>query len=101
MCRASGELPVTHGGIVGQVWRGSGPRQAPLAIALDGIRVLPLDEALGRRAGELLARSRTSDVIDAALVLLSEDGDEIITSDADDLQTLVAHADRHVDLIQV
>lgn len=101
LCRASGVLPVTHGGIIGQAWRGSGPRQALLAMALEAVEVRPLDVPLGRRAGELLARSRTSDVIDAALVLLCEDGDEILTSDADDLRTLLEHADRHLDLIPV
>ena len=49
-----GELPVTHGGIVGQVWRG-GHRQARLATALAGMDVRPLDEHLGRAAGKLLA----------------------------------------------
>jgi hypothetical protein len=100
-CLASGGIPVTHGGVLGQAWRGSGPRQALLALALDYVQVLPLDEPLGRRAGELLAQSRTADVIDAALVLLSDDGDEILTSDEDDLRMLVEHADRHVDLIPV
>jgi hypothetical protein len=33
--------------------------------------VRPLDEALGRAAGELLALARRHDVIDAALVLLA------------------------------
>lgn len=100
-CLASGQIPVTHGGVLGQAWRGSRPRQALLALALDYIEVRPLDEELGRHAGELLARSRTADVIDAALVLLSEDGDEILTSDAKDLRPLAQLADRHVDLIAV
>jgi hypothetical protein len=70
-------------------------------MALESIEVQPLDEFLGRRAGELRAHSGTSDVIDAALVLLCEDGDEILTSDAADLQSLAELADRHVDLIPV
>src|SRR2546426_6760668 len=79
------QVPITHGGVVGQAWRGSGPRSALLAKALSGIEVQPLDESLGKRAGELLARARKSDVIDAALVLLASDGDMIVTSDATDL----------------
>ncbi|MCA1673680.1 MAG: twitching motility protein PilT, partial [Actinobacteria bacterium] len=82
-----GEVPITHGGVLGQVWRG-GPRQARLARALDGIDVHPLDKALGLQAGELLAATGQSDVIDAAVVLLSADGDELITSDLDDIERL-------------
>lgn len=88
----AGTPPITHGGIVGQVWRIGGPRQARLATALSGIDVRPLDDGLGRRAGALLAKAGASDVIDAALVLLAEDGDEIITSDPDDLTLLAGHA---------
>lgn len=40
----------------------------------------------------MLAKAGTSDVIDAALVLLAEDGDEIITSDPDDLTLLASQA---------
>ena len=97
----AGDIPISHGGVVGQAWRGRGPRQALLATALRGIDVRPLDEALGRAAGELLAKSRSADVIDAALVLLASDGDEIVTSDPDDLKTLAAVNGRHVELIQV
>ena len=91
---------VTHGGVVGQAWRGSGPRHALLARALAGLDVRPLDEALGRAAGELLARSGETDVIDAALVLLAEDEDHIVTSDPDDLERLAACAGRHVELVR-
>jgi hypothetical protein len=98
---AQGEPPVTHGGIVGQAWRGRGPKQARLAAALDHLDVQNLDDALGRRAGELLAASRQSDVVDAALVLLAEDGDVIATSDPDDLEPLARAGDRHVELVRV
>jgi hypothetical protein len=97
----AGSPPVTHGGVVGQVWRGGGPRQARLAKALDGIEIYPLDDELGRRAGVLLKRAGASDVIDAALVLLAEDGDEIVTSDPDDLTVLTEHANLDVELYPV
>jgi hypothetical protein len=96
-----GEPPVTHGGIVGQAWRGRGPKQARLATALDHLDVRALDDTLGRATGELLSRSRQSDVIDAALVLLAEDGDVIATSDVHDLEPLARAADRHVELVRV
>ena len=95
----AGEIPITHGGVVGQAWRG-GPRSALLAKALDGVDVRPLDRDLGKRAGELLARTKKSDVIDAALVLLASDGDAIVTSNAGDLETLARAAGRLIDLIE-
>jgi hypothetical protein len=93
------DLPVTHGGVLGRAWRGKGPRSALLSMALDGIEVRPLDAALGRKAGELLALTRGSDVIDAALVLLARDDDQIATSDPEDLRALVEAAGRFVELI--
>ncbi|MGE4424956.1 MAG: hypothetical protein AB7G37_00725 [Solirubrobacteraceae bacterium] len=86
--RRATRRPRTHGGVVGQVWRG-GARQARLAHAMRGIEVVPLDEDLGRRAGTLLARSTTNDVIDAAVALIAGDGDDILTSDPDDLLPLL------------
>src|SRR5437879_2967481 len=93
-------IPVSHGGIVGQAWRGRGPRQALLVKALAAIDVRPLDEPLGRAAGELLAAAKRRDVIDAALVLLARDGDHIITSDPDDLEPLARASDRHVEIVR-
>ena len=95
----AGEIPLTHGGALGQVWRG-GPRQARLAQALQGVDVRPLDRALGRASGELLGTTGLSDVIDAAVVLLAADGDEIVTLDRDDFEYLVAATGRHVELIR-
>jgi len=95
----AGELPITHAGVIGQAWR-AGPRQARLARALEGIDVRPLDKSLGRAAGELLAAAALSDVIDAAVVLLSADGDEIVTSDFDDFEQLAATTGRHVELVR-
>jgi len=95
------QVPVTHGGVIGQAWRGHGPRQALLAKALAGIEVRPLDEKLGRAAGELLAAARRRDVVDAALVLLARDGDDILTSDPHDLEPLARASKRHVEIITV
>ncbi len=96
-----GTSVVTHGGVLGQVWRGTGPRQARLWSALSGIIVRPLDATLGRAAGELLASCRSRDVIDAALVLLATNDDEIFTSDCDDIEALAQTAGLYVDLIPV
>jgi hypothetical protein len=95
------EVPITHGGVIGQAWRGTGSRSALLAKTIEGCDVRPLDEDLGKRAGELLARARRSDVIDAALVLLSVDGDLIATSDPNDLKPLALAAGCVVEIVEV
>ena len=97
----AGRAPVTHGGVVGQVWRGGSGRQAPLARLLPGLEIVGIDEALGRRAGLLLGKARLSDVVDAPLVALAADGDSVLTSDVQDLRRLVEAADTHVDLVPV
>lgn len=91
--------PLTHGGVIGQVWRGGAGRQARVAKLMAAIDIAPLDDALGRRAGVLLARARRSDVIDAAVVLLAADGDSILTSDPDDIEPLAVAAGLHIDII--
>jgi hypothetical protein len=93
--------PKTHGGIVAQVWRGGAGRQASIARLLPGVDVVPLDVELGRNAGMLLKAARAVDAIDAALVALASDGDDILTSDVDDLRDLAVAAGVHVELIQV
>lgn len=97
----AGRTPLTHGGVVGQVWRGGGGRQANLARLLPGVEVRALDGALGRRAGELLGVSGEVDVVDAAVALLAVDGDMILTSDPGDLAVLVAAAGTHADIVPV
>ncbi|MCQ3810679.1 MAG: twitching motility protein PilT [Acidimicrobiia bacterium] len=93
--------PITHGGVVAQVWRGGTGRQARLARALDLVKVIPLDEELGRRAGVLLSQSGLTDAIDAALAALANPGDQIITSDPDDLALLVEVGKLRVDIVPV
>lgn len=96
----AGRTPVTHGGVVGQVWRGRA-RQARVGRLLAGVVVVALDEELGRAAGTLLAQAGASDVIDAAVVLLAADGDEILTSDPHDLAVLAAATGVHADLVGI
>jgi len=97
--RLAGRSPTTHGGVVGQVWRGGAGRQAMVARLLAGMEVRSLDLDLGKRAGVLLGLSGGADVVDAALVCLAVDGDEILTSDPEDLVGLARNAGVHVDLI--
>ena len=96
----AGDVPRSHGGVIGQVWRGSGARHALLVLALKGVDVRPLDEALGCAAGELLAAARHRDVIDAALVVLASDGDQVVTSDPADIERLARASGRHLEVIR-
>ena len=97
--RLAGRAPLTSGGVVAQVWRGGSGRQAPLARLLAGVEVVPIGSELGQQAGVLLALTGESDAIDASVICLAADGDEILTSDITDLRPLAEAADVHVDLI--
>jgi hypothetical protein len=97
----TGRVPVSHGGVVAQVWRGGTGRQVPVARLLAGVDVAALDDGLGRRAGMLLARTGMADAIDAAVVSLARDGDDILTSDPGDMRALAQAAGVHVELIPV
>jgi hypothetical protein len=99
--RLAGRSPVTSGAVVAQIWRGGVGRQVPVARLLAGTDVTPVDNGLGRRAGILLARSGHTDAVDATVVCLAADGDDILTSDPGDLRALAEAAGIHVDLIPV
>jgi hypothetical protein len=77
-------------------WRS---RQARLSQALDGIEDRPLGETFGRAAGELWAASRRPDFIDASIVPIAHDGDEVVTTDLADLRPLALACGRHIELI--
>lgn len=97
----AGRAPLTHGAIIGQVWRGGHGRQARLAQLMPALVVAPLDALLGRRAGVLLGKARTADVADAALVLLATNGDVVLTSDPHDIAHLAEHAGLEVAIVSV
>jgi len=60
-----------------------------LARTLTGIDIAALDQGAGRRIGELLKRSASSDVVDGHLALLVDPGDTVLTSDVDDITRLL------------
>jgi len=86
----------THAMVVAQVWREHRGRQAPLARLLRGVEVVAIDDLLGRRSGELIGKARTSDPIDAAVVLIANDGEAVVTSDPDDILHLARTAKRRL-----
>ena len=99
--RRLGRTPLTNGGVVAQVWRGGHGKQALLAQLLASTEIAPVDDRLGKLAGMLLAWTGGSDAIDASVVCLARDGDDILTSDPGDLVDLARTAGVHVELIPV
>ena len=80
--------PTIPAAVIVEAWRG-GPRQARLSEVLGFGRIEDLDEALARRAGELLGRTGTSDAVDAIVACsAARRGDIVLTSDPDHLQRL-------------
>jgi hypothetical protein len=73
--------------VVAQVWR-KRATQARLAMVLRGVEEIALDQAASRRIGELLGLAKRVDVVDGSLVDAARDGDEILTSDPDDVIAL-------------
>ena len=92
---------LSNGAVVARVWRGGSGKQAPVAKLLASVEVVPVDDHLGRRAGLLLARAGASDVGDASVICLAQDGDDILTSDPSDLLDLARASGAHVELITV
>lgn len=97
--RAGGTL-TTVSPVVAQVWR-NGARQARLARLLPMVEVRPTDLADARAAGELLAASGTSDAVDAFVALAAMPGDQVLTSDPDDLSLLVGRRGLPVTVVRV
>jgi predicted nucleic acid-binding protein len=89
--RRLGVEVATTSPVVGQVWQ-DGRRQALLAVLVSATLIVAPDTAAARRAGELLAASKKSDVVDALVAGLARDGDTILTSDANDIRALLAAA---------
>jgi predicted nucleic acid-binding protein len=85
--RAGADL-VTVAPVVGQAWRDSA-RQARLARALPMIDVLDVDRASAQAAGEVLRDTGGSDIVDALIALGTRPGDQVLTSDPGDIDTLL------------
>lgn len=77
-------------GVLAQVLRPGG-RQNRIFVLLgaQGTAVVPLDERVARLAAVLLASSRTTDVVDASVVVCATlNRDTVVTSDPGDLRRL-------------
>lgn len=86
-----GLVPMTTAPVVAQVSRS--PRQVQLRRFLRGCIVTPFATDEAEAVGALMATARTSDVVDAHLVLVSAERiDSILTSDVGDIELLVGAA---------
>lgn len=84
-----GDAPSVPSTVLAQAWRG-GP-QAQLSRLLAGCDLRAFTEAHARECGSLLARTSSSDIVDASAVIVArERGQDVLTSDPDDLVPLSA-----------
>jgi len=87
----AGSVPLVPAPVLAQVSRSSA--QAQLRRFLLGCEVVPFAEADGHRAGALLGKSHTGDVVDASVAILAIQRRADIASDAaDDIVRLLAAA---------
>jgi predicted nucleic acid-binding protein len=86
----AGVVPVTTAPVVAQASRS--PRQVPLRRFLRGCDIVAFDPTQAHAVGLLLAKTATSDVVDAHVaVTAARTGAVVITSDPDDLRALATH----------
>ncbi len=81
---------VVPAGALAQVWR-DGQRQVPLRALCNSRKteVAPLDRPHAEAAGLLCGRTRTSDAVDASVVLVArQEHAVVITSDPEDIRKL-------------
>lgn len=77
-------------GVLGQVWRDPAKQVALGALSKASTTMVPsLDQVLAEAVGVLCGKRKTSDVVDASVVLTARrEGAPIVTSDIDDLRHL-------------
>ncbi len=88
LARARGARVTVPAPVLAQVWRRNNP---VVALVLQGCDVSILDEHEAKRIGSLLDKSRTADVVDAAVVVGANGRHDtlIVTSDPGDIGRLV------------
>jgi predicted nucleic acid-binding protein len=85
-----GVAPVTTAPVVAQVSRS--PRQVQVRRLLRGCEVVAFGAEQGHDIGALLGRARTTDVVDAhVMITAATRTSTVITSDPDDLAVLAGH----------
>ena len=94
----AGVIPSVPAPVVAQVSRSA--RHAQLGRFLRGCDVVAFREVDAQATGRLLARSRTTDIVDAAVVVLAVDRvAEIVTADRADISHLLAAARANLPIV--
>jgi predicted nucleic acid-binding protein len=87
----AGIVPLVPTPVVAQASRS--PKQAQMRRLLRGCEVVPFDEPAAHAAGALLGKTRTKDVVDAAVAALAMRHEaDVVSDDADDLRRLLSGA---------
>ena len=89
----------TSAAVVGQIWRDPQGRQKEIAELMDAVEVVPLSHEMARDAGLLLGRTRLVDIVKAALVLIADPGDRIVTEEPAEMNRLVRAANKPVAVV--
>lgn len=101
VARQKGLLPIIPAAVLAQCWR-DGAKQANVARLLKIATVVSLDLRAAIRTGELCARSGTSDIVDASLVVAAiEHQGVILTADVRDIALLIEASDHDIAIIRL
>jgi hypothetical protein len=93
--------PVVPAPVLAEAWRG-GAGQARLARLLRGCEVEAMTEAQALRVGMLAGRAKQGDVVDVTVVEGAvRRGDEIVTSDPDDLEAIASAISAHPRIVAI
>jgi hypothetical protein len=96
----AGLVPLVPATVVAQASRS--PPQVQLRRLLRGCEVIALGEADAHRAGALLGKSRTTDVVDASLVALAiRHRAYIVTDDPGDIRRLLSAARAKLAIVEI
>src|SRR6478736_4602062 len=96
----AGLVPLVPAPVVAQASRS--PKQAQMRRLLRGCEVVPFDEAAAHAAGSLLGKTRTKDVVDASVAVLSiRHRADVISDAAEDIQRLLSVARAKVSIMDV
>jgi predicted nucleic acid-binding protein len=96
----AGIIPLVPAPVVAQASRS--PKQVQMRRLLRGCEVVPFHEAAAHTAGALLGKTRTRDVVDASVAVLSiRDGADVVSDDATDIQRLLSFARVKASILKV
>jgi predicted nucleic acid-binding protein len=96
----AGVIPFVPAPVVAQASRS--PKQVQMRRLLRGCEVIPFDETAAHLAGSLLGKTRTRDVVDAAVAVLAiQYGADIVSDDADAIRRLLSVMRAKVSIVEV